>query len=114
MVKKDGYLPGQAVELTGATGLIGTPEQTNEGISLRCLINPKLKINGRIKLNNKSVLRARTDLIMGDLALPGLDRDGFYRVLRQKISGDTRGNDWYMDNLCIGIDDTINRPLDVK
>lgn len=113
MVPADGYLPGEAVILTAATGLIGSPEQTAEGIKVRCLINPRLRIAGRIKLDNTSVLTAKTDLKIGAVNMtPKLDRDGYYRILKVEHSGDTRGTDWYADLLTIGIDDTTHIPLD--
>lgn len=113
IVKNDAYLPGEAVVLTAATGLIGTPEQTNEGIKVRCLINPRLRINGRIKLDNASIQRGKEDIHMGDLGLARINNDGFYRVLKMALTGDTRGNDWYMDLICIGLDDTSRMPLDM-
>lgn len=112
MVKNAGYLPGEAVVLTHETGLVGTPEQTNEGIKVRCLLNPKLRVGGRIKLDNKSIQQAKTDLKMGAQRPPKMDSDGFYRILKVEFSGDTRGNDWYADMICIGLDDTSRLPLD--
>lgn len=114
MVPRKGYLPGQAVLLTHETGLIGTPEQTQEGITVRSLLLPNLRIGGRIKLDNKSVKRMQSPLKMaaGQTA-PRLDDDGVYRILKVEFSGDTRGNDWYADMLCIGIDDTMRLPLDM-
>ena len=41
-----------------------------------------------------------------------LDDDGIYRIIKVEFKGDTRGNDWYADMLCIGIDDTMRLPLD--
>src|SRR5262249_2466704 len=41
-----GYLPGDAVVLNFLTGMIGLPEQTDEGINVRSLLNPKLRIGG--------------------------------------------------------------------
>lgn len=113
MLKNAAYLPGEAVLLTHETGLVGTPEQTNEGIKVRCLLNPKLRIGGRIKLDNKSVQQAKTDLKLSAQRPPRLDADGFYRVLKVEFSGDTRGNDWYADLICIGFDDTSFLPLDM-
>jgi hypothetical protein len=113
MVKNKGYLPGEAVVLTHETGLVGTPEQTNEGVKVRCLINPQLRIGGRIKLDNKSIQKAKTDLKMGAQRPPKMDSDGFYRILKVEFSGDTRGNDWYADMICIGLDDTSRLPLDM-
>lgn len=113
MLKHAGTLPGEAVVLTHETGLVGTPEQTNEGITVRCLINPRLRIGGRIKLDNRSIQAAKTDLKMSAQRPPKMDSDGFYRILKVEFSGDTRGNDWYADMICIGLDDTSRLPLDM-
>lgn len=113
LVKATGYLPSEAVVLTHETGLVGTPEQTNEGIKVRCLLNPRLKIGGRIKLDNKSIQAAKTDLKAGaGNKAAKMDRDGFYRILKVEFTGDTHGNDWYADMICIGLDDTSKLPLD--
>ncbi|WMW66667.1 phage protein [Nitratidesulfovibrio liaohensis] len=113
MLPRAGYLPGAAVVLTHETGLVGTPEQTQDGIRVRSLLNPRLRIGGRIKLDNASVLRAKTDLKASALLPPSLDHDGIYRILTVDFRGDTRGNDWYADMVCIGIDDTSRLPLDM-
>ena len=107
MVPLGGYLPGEAVALTAESGLIGQPEQTNEGIKVRSLLNPRLRVGGRIKLDNRSILRFRTDLKVGAFnKAPRLDEDGFYRILAVEFKGDTRGTDWYSDLICVGIDDS--------
>lgn len=114
MVPKKGYLPGEAVLLTSETGLIGAPEQTQDGITVRALLNPRLKIGGRIKLDNASIKRAETPLkAAAGQGVARIDADGFYRILKVEFSGDTRGNDWYADMTCIGIDDTMRMPLDM-
>jgi len=107
MVPRGGYLPGEAVKLTHESGLIGQPEQTNEGIKVRALINPRFRIGGRIWLNNASVIRFKTNLKIGAFQkAPRLDDDGFYRILAVEFKGDTRGQDWYADLICVGIDDS--------
>jgi len=113
MIPATGTLPGEAVVLTAATGLVGSPEQTNEGIKVRCLLNPRLKVGGRVQLDNASIRTARIDLKIGawDKAVR-LDRDGSYRILKAEFTGDTRGNDWYADLVCVGIDDTSRIPID--
>jgi hypothetical protein len=113
MIENKGVLPGEAVVLTYETGLIGAPEQTNEGIKVRCLLNPQLKIGGRIKLDNASVQEAKTDLKGQAQRAPKKDADGFYRILKVEFVGDTRGNDWYADMICIAMDDTSRTPLDM-
>lgn len=112
MLENRGYLPGEAVVLTHETGLVGTPEQTNEGVKLRCLLNPRLRVGGRVKLDNASIQEAKTDLKGNAQRPPKKDADGFYRILKIEFSGDTRGNDWYADLICVGIDDTSGLPLD--
>lgn len=113
MVPRKGYLPGEAVLLTHETGLVGTPEQTQNGLTVRALLNPLLRIGGRIKLDNASVKRMQTPLkIAAGQGAARLDDDGIYRIIKVEFKGDTRGNDWYADMLCIGIDDTMRLPLD--
>ena len=115
LVPKSGYLPGEAVVLTSATGLIGSPEQTKDGIQVQCLINPRLKIAGRIKLNNKSIQKVQGEVKPGksaDSKPAALDADGFYRILSMEYSGDTHGTDWYCNLVCVGIDDTSKTTRD--
>ncbi|WP_419235774.1 hypothetical protein ACN09D_14665 [Serratia fonticola] len=50
---------GEAVVLNRDTGLIGMPQQTmGGGVNVRCLINPNIRINGLIQLDQASVYRA--------------------------------------------------------
>jgi len=107
MVPVQSYLPGEAVVLTSETGLIGQPEQTNEGIKIRSLLNPRLRVGGRIKLDNASIKEFRTEIKVGAFnKAPRLDDDGYYRILAIDWRGDTRGGDWYADLICVGIDDS--------
>ncbi|OON35645.1 hypothetical protein BTJ39_22230, partial [Izhakiella australiensis] len=49
----------EAIELNSRTGLIGMPQQTmGAGVNVRCLINPNIRINGLIGINQASVYRA--------------------------------------------------------
>ena len=93
-----------------ARPLYSPPRQ--EGIALRCLLNPRLRIGGRVKLDNDSVKRAQTPLKMAATWPPRLDDDGFYRIIKAEFVGDTHGNDWYANLVCIGMDDTMHLPLD--
>lgn len=113
IVRADGYLPGEAVVLTADTGLIGSPEQTENGVTVKALINPAFRIGGRIKLDNSSIRRAKKNVQAGAINTAAkIDRDGFYRILKADFSGDTHGTDWYANLVCIGIDDTSRLPLD--
>ncbi|WP_413207756.1 phage protein [Rhodospirillum sp. A1_3_36] len=113
MVRLAGYLPGEAVVLTHETGLLGMPEQTDQGIKVTCLLNPRLRIGGRIKLNNESIQRAKTPLTIGAWNKSAMiDSDGIYRLIKADFKGDTHGQDWTADLLAIGMDDTMHIPLD--
>jgi hypothetical protein len=110
-VGKSTYLPGEAVLLTSKTGMIGTPQQTNEGVNVKCLLNPNLKISGRIKIDNASIQRFKINLSVpnspANIPAP-LTADGVYYVLVVEHQGDTRGVEWYSNLICLFIDPTTN------
>lgn len=108
-VPNTGVLPNQAVVLNSKTGLVGQPEQTNDGIKARCLLNPMLKIGGKVQINEKDVAQAKLADTSKDAQAnkpADIAADGFYRLLVVEHSGDTRGNDWYSDLICLDIDAT--------
>ncbi len=112
MVPHDAYLPGDAVVLTAKTGMIGLPEQTIEGIKVRSLLNSKFVIGGRVKIDNKSIQQYKISLAYTAINfVPKISDDGFYRILVAQHTGDTRGNDWYSDLICIALDDTVPMAL---
>lgn len=106
LIPKSAYLPGEIPVITAATGMIGMPEQTQDGIKLTCLLNPNIKMGGRIQLDNASIQQFKFGLSLGSFAqnafVPSLDNDGIYRVLRMEHAGDTRGQEWYTTIICIG------------
>lgn len=105
------YLPGEAVVLTAKTGMIGTPTQTNEGINCQCLLNPKLKVSGRVQLDNKSIQRLKIDLSKpnnpANIPAP-ITQDGVYYILIIEHQGDNRGTEWYSKLTCLNLDVTTN------
>lgn len=117
VIPLDGYLPGEAVVLTEQTGLIGRVEQTEDGMRCRALLNPKITVGGLIKIDNKSINQTASakgaEIAGGQLAYnryAGLQRfadlqhDGLYRVYVSEFVGDTRGQEWYVDMICLSID----------
>ena len=86
--------PSTMPDLNAKTGLIGVPQQSGYGVSVRTLIRPDLTLDGWFHLNNQDIVLAQVEF--GDLQLV-LDRDGHYHIIEIVYSGDTRGNDWYMD-----------------
>lgn len=111
IIPKKSYLPGDAVVLTSKTGMIGTPQQTNEGVNAKCLLNPNINIGVRVQIDNKSIERLKINL-----AVPGspanipapLTADGVYYVLVAEHTGDTRGVEWYTSLVMLYIDSTTN------
>jgi hypothetical protein len=102
------FKPGEAIVLTSNTGLIGVPQQTEQGIAVRSLLNPAIGSGTRIQINNKSILQApQQQAFLALNALPSVAADGFYKVLWANHYGDTRGNEWYTDMICLAIDATI-------
>jgi hypothetical protein len=110
-VKKKAYLPGERVVLTSKTGMIGTPQQTNEGVNVKCLLNPNIKIASRVEIDNKSIQQFKINLSIPNSAanIPApLTADGVYYVLVVEHTGDTRGIEWYSSLICLNIDVTTN------
>lgn len=109
-VKSSGYLPGVAVLLTASTGMIGTPQQTTQGVNVKALLNPYIRINGRIKLDNKTVELVKVDLTLkpgnATNTAPPLPSNGIYVVIAAEHNGDTRGVEWYTTIICLSFDPT--------
>lgn len=109
-------LPGQAVVLNSQTGLIGTPEQTTKGIKGKALLNPLLKIGGRVLINERDVaaikLKSEVKAEEADKEPAKIAADGQYRLIKVDFKGDTRGQDWYADFVCLDVD--ASAPADKK
>lgn len=88
---KPGDLPeGEIVDLSPSSGLIGTPEQTDDGISAKCLLNPLLNVNKLVHISNEFVQETSE---IGRASLSS----GVYKIIKLKHTGDTNGNDWYTE-----------------
>lgn len=110
-VDNKSYLPGEAVVLTSKTGMIGTPSQTTEGVNVKCLMNPNIKIGGRIKIDNASIAQYKLNLEVVQTAAnypAPLTADGVYFVLVVEHAGDNRGQEWYSTMLCLNMNITTN------
>jgi hypothetical protein len=111
VIPESTYLPNQAVILTTKTGLIGTPQQTIEGIMCKCLLNPKIKCHTRVQIDNKAVAQFKIDFSTpgspANTPVPILN-DGYYFVLVAEHSGDTRGLEWYTNLRMLTIDVSDN------
>lgn len=109
-IPKNAYLPGQAVILNTETGMIGTPQQTLQGVNVKCLLNPNIQIGTRVQLNNDAIARLAINLAVPGTAasIPAaLTTDGVYFVLVAEHIGDTRGIEWYSNLVTLFIDPTL-------
>lgn len=96
---------GEAVVLTSETGLIGWPEQTEVGIKIRSLLNPSLTPGKKVTIQNSAVLQSSINPSYGGAKqnsfLPSISADGTYNIIVVEHNGDTRGNPWYTDLICL-------------
>ncbi|SFE43312.1 hypothetical protein SAMN04487969_102494 [Paenibacillus algorifonticola] len=94
IVKMSDLPEGEVISLTPDSGLIGTPQQADLGITFRCLLNPSIKISGMVHLDS-SLIRAQV-FQLGQVQR-SLDGDGLYRVISVDHIGDTRGDDFFTE-----------------
>lgn len=110
-------LPNQAVVLNSKSGLVGFPEQTNEGVSARCLLNPLLRIGGKVVINERDVMEAiLPDTVKKDQPNKpaSIAKDGVYKIISVDYQGDTRGSEWYTNLTCLAVDDSAPKGEKVK
>lgn len=116
LIPKTNFIPGDVPIISPTSGMIGVPEQTQNGIQVRTLLNPLLKIGQKIQLQGTvNQLRLGTDRASLAVNAPlsqavKLNADGFYYVMQADHSGDTRGNEYYTDLTCLAIDASIQSP----
>ncbi|HEY4292049.1 MAG TPA: hypothetical protein VGM71_03285 [Luteibacter sp.] len=78
-------LADEAVLLSESTGMIGSPEATDDGLEVTSLINPDLRIGGLVKVD--SIVTAY---------------NGVFKVTTIEYSGDLMGSDWFSKVTCVG------------
>lgn len=103
---------GDAIDINPQSGLIGTPQQIDYGITFRVLLNPDLIIANPpkwVRLDLSEINVKQQKATPGQNIVPPLPKDGFFQVGGVKHSGDTRGNEWYTD--VIGYSKTGKQPV---
>jgi hypothetical protein len=123
LIPLDGYLPGEIYNINSLTGMIGIPQATLEGINVRVLLDPRIRIGRLIHLNEKDI----TQTMIESYGFPAYkappeqsliataDKNGLYKVLVAEQSGDTRGQEWYTDLVCLALDNLpqpVNRGVE--
>lgn len=117
MIPLKGYRDNEVVVLTSQTGLIGSPDQTDQGIVIKCLTNPLLDIGCLVQIDNKSINKTtqqeKSKLPAGQdpynsragLYFPAdLSADGYYKLYVVEHFGDSRGNEFYSNLTALAVD----------
>lgn len=91
LIGSSDYADDVVFDLGPDSGLIGSPSQTDQGITCECLLNPIIKLNDLFHIDNAKVKGKKIEL--GDYQVP-LDAEGLYRAIKLEYEGDTRGDDW--------------------
>ncbi|WP_295295888.1 hypothetical protein [Veillonella sp.] len=106
------------IVLTPTTGLVGTPEYTDEGIRIVSLLNPLIVVNGMIKIDNSIINRQAINLPNGkgggqqkQSQQSVFDQDGEYQVYSIHHAGDTHGEVWTTEVIGIGRNGRAGLPL---
>lgn len=71
--------------LSQETGMVGSPEKTDSGLKITCLLNPTLRIGALVRVRS---------------ILPGFDGD--YKITELTHTGDLTGDSWFTTLLCLG------------
>lgn len=114
MIPLTAYVPGEVPVISPETGLIGMPTQTPNGIEMRVLLNPSIKIGQLIRLEHATVQLHQYDTSFQAQAKNiatakqnRLNQAGLYYVMIADSVGDTRGQEWYSDLVCLAVDATV-------
>lgn len=76
---KTGYV------LSQETGMIGSPEKSDSGIEVTCLLNTSIKVGSLIRI--QSIIKAYS---------------GDFKVTDIEITGDSHSDEWYSKITCVG------------
>lgn len=110
-VRKNGYIDdGQPpIEINSATGMVGIPTVTNDGLEVTTLLQPNIRLNRRIKLNRNDIT---TTFVQGtgfptNKSVPSVASvasDGIYRVIVIEHAGGNRENEYHTKLVALSLD----------
>lgn len=75
----------QAIVLNQSSGMIGAPEGTDNGLKVKCLLNPSLQINGLVRVESINAMY-----------------NGNYKIVNLTYQGDTASSDWFNEIIVVG------------
>ena len=85
LLPQDEATTRRSVLLTSDTGLVGVPQRTKDGIKLKMLLNPKIRIRSIVRVESREIT-------------------GFYMVRSYKHTADTHEDAWYTEAEATRID----------
>jgi hypothetical protein len=115
VIPYDSYLTTSTIiQLSQFTGLIGIPEATDQGVKIKTLLNPNIVVGCLVQIDesliNQTIFASGNSAQVpynqytGVQLIANTSRDGFYRVYVVEYEGDTRGQPWYCNLICLAID----------
>jgi hypothetical protein len=119
-------LRGTTFKLNSQSGLIDVPTMTMwQGVHFKSLLNPLFRPGGTVFVDERDVNKitgfgaaqaeqspnlqpgdtgATPEQEMGIIQTAATAADGYYKIVQVTHHGDTRGNPWYSELICIPVD----------
>jgi hypothetical protein len=126
-------LRGTTFKLNSQSGLIDVPTMTmKQGVQIKSLLNPMFRPGGTVYVDERDVNKisgfgqaqadktasdnqsspnlqpgdtgATPEQEMGIVLTAATAADGYYKIISVTHRGDTRGNPWYSELICIPVD----------
>lgn len=93
-----------AIELSPETGLIGIPQVCDNGVIIKCLLDPRLTIEGYVKLKDSMIQRGLVQPFSGQgfNQTAMIDPESEYKIYSIKHMGDTYGDTWISEVIGVG------------
>ncbi len=93
-VQNEPLLDVPPILINQSTGMIGSPERTDEGVTVKNLLIPDLKLGRRIEIKATSTEINVGNLFFRKITPDKLNSQGVYRVDKIIHTGDTNANTW--------------------
>lgn len=113
LIPNGGYLPrpGEATVISPQTGMVGVPEQTEQGIFVRCYLNPLIQIGQLVRIDAQITQSKNWGVVQyptytGTYFGATVSGSGLYRVMVAEHVGDSRANEWITELTCLAVDET--------
>jgi len=91
LADQDSNIP--TLQISQQSGLIGTPQQTQDGVDIKMLLDARPILRQQFQLQPDAVVR-QIPRIQGNYPTI-LDAKGIYHIIAINHVGDSRGNEWY-------------------